>query len=60
MDLLTAVLHELGHVAGLADESADPAGDDLMSAQHQGQPVIACHHTARLCHQQDARSIVPG
>ena len=31
MDLLTAVLHELGHVAGLEDESEDPAGEDLMS-----------------------------
>jgi hypothetical protein len=31
MDLLTAVLHELGHVAGLADEYGDPDSGDMMS-----------------------------
>jgi hypothetical protein len=30
MDLLTVVMHELGHVAGLSD--VDEIGDDLMYA----------------------------
>ena len=32
MDLLTAVIHELGHVAGLPDLYSDEAEDDLMYA----------------------------
>lgn len=31
IDLLTAVMHELGHLLGLADVPAGRAGDDLMS-----------------------------
>ena len=31
MDLLTAVLHELGHVAGLADHYDDLDSADVMS-----------------------------
>jgi hypothetical protein len=31
MDLLTVVLHEMGHLAGRPDETGDPAGGDLMA-----------------------------
>jgi hypothetical protein len=31
MDLLTVVLHEMGHLAGRPDEAGDPAGADLMA-----------------------------
>jgi hypothetical protein len=31
MDLLTVVLHEMGHLAGRPDEAGDPSGGDLMA-----------------------------
>jgi hypothetical protein len=31
MDLLTVVLHEMGHLAGRPDDGGDPAGGDLMA-----------------------------
>jgi hypothetical protein len=31
MDLLTVVLHEMGHLAGLADVGASGHADDLMA-----------------------------
>jgi hypothetical protein len=31
MDLLTVVLHEMGHLAGRPDRDGDPAGGDLMA-----------------------------
>lgn len=31
MDLLTAVMHELGHAIGLDDDYSDPDSDDLMN-----------------------------